>query len=91
VLVHEDPDDQLTIVGIYRNCPADRAGLKPGDIILRVDDMPVAGLANMFRKVWNLGNAGVNVPISVRRDAETIDKVVESDDRATYQRIGTVQ
>ncbi len=91
VLVHEDPDDQLTIVGVYRNCPADRAGLKPGDIILRVDDMPVAGLANMFRKVWDLGSAGVDVPISVRRDSQTIDKIVESDDRTTYQRIGTVQ
>jgi S1-C subfamily serine protease len=91
VLVHEDQDDQLTIVGVYRNCPADRAGLKPGDVILRVNDEPVTTLANMFRQVWKLGSAGVEVPISVLRESETLDKVVASDDRAIFQRIGTVQ
>jgi S1-C subfamily serine protease len=90
-LVHEDPQDQLTIVGVYRNCPADRAGLKPGDVILRVNNTPVTGLADMFRQVWQLGSAGVEVPISVLRDAEMLEKVVESDDRAIFQRMGTVQ
>ena len=91
MLVHEDQDDKLTIVGIYRNCPADRAGLKPGDVILSVADQPVSGLANMFRKVWNLGQAGVAVPLGVLREEKKLDKVVKSDDRATFQRIGTLQ
>jgi S1-C subfamily serine protease len=91
MLVHEDQDEQLTIVGIYRDCPADRAGLKPGDVILSVADQPVSGLANMFRKVWNLGVAGVEVPLGVLRESEKIDKVVRSDDRAVFQRTGTLQ
>lgn len=91
VLVHEDQNDRLTIVGVYRNCPADKAGLKPGDVILRVDDAPVKGLATMLRTVWNLGRAGVEVPISVLRDTKTLHTVVESDDRAVFQRVGTVQ
>jgi hypothetical protein len=45
----------------------------------------------MFRNVWKLGSAGVEVPIRVRRESEMLDKVVESDDRAVFQRIGTVQ
>lgn len=91
VLVQEDADDKVMIVGVYRNCPADRAGLKPGDVILRVDDAPVTSVANMFRRVWNLGSAGVEVPLSVLRDQEMLDKVVESGDRVVYQRTGTVQ
>ena len=91
VLVNEDQNDQLMIVGVYRNCPADRAGLRPGDVIVRVNDEPVSSLAEMFRNVWKLGSAGVEVPIRVRREAETLDKIVESDDRAVFQRIGTVQ
>ena len=91
MLVHEDRDEQLTIVGIYRDCPADRAGLKPGDVILSVADQPVAGLANMFRTVWNLGVAGVEVPLGVLRESEKLDKVVHSDDRAIFQRTGTLQ
>ena len=91
MLVHEDQDDQLTIVGIYRDCPADRAGLKPGDVILSVNDHPVDGLANMFREVWRIGQAGVDVPLDVLRDERRIQKVVKSDDRASFQRIGTLQ
>jgi S1-C subfamily serine protease len=91
MLVHEDQDDKLTIVGIYRDCPADRAGLKPGDVILSVNDQPVEGLAQMFRKVWSMGQAGVAVPMRVLREREKLEKVVKSDDRAAFQRIGTVQ
>jgi S1-C subfamily serine protease len=91
MLVHEDQDDKLTIVGIYRGCPADRAGLKPGDVILSVDDQPVVGLAQMFRKVWSIGDAGVAVPLRVMREEQPLDKIVQSDDRAAFQRIGTVQ
>jgi S1-C subfamily serine protease len=91
ILVHEGVDEKLTIVGIYRNCPADRAGLKPGDVILSVDDEPVTSLANMFRKVWNLGQAGVAVPLAVMREQERLDKVVKSDDRALFQRMGRLQ
>jgi S1-C subfamily serine protease len=91
VLVHEDQDDRLTIVGVYRDCPADRAGLKPGDQIISIGDEPVTGLANMFRRVWRMGDAGVEVPVGVQREEETLRKIVASDDRAGFQRIGTVQ
>jgi len=86
-----DEQDQLMVVGVYRNCPADKAGLKPGDIILRIDDEPVEGLANMFRRIWSLGDAGVEIPISVLRDSKELDTVVRSADRVGFQRIGTVQ
>jgi S1-C subfamily serine protease len=90
MLVHDDHQD-LTVVGVYRNCPADKAGLRPGDVIVGIDDEPVAGLANMFRRVWSLGSAGVDVPINVLRDAEKVQLRVRSGDRAGFQRKGTLQ
>jgi S1-C subfamily serine protease len=90
MLVHDDHHD-LTVVGVYRNCPADKAGLRPGDVIVGIDDEPVAGLANMFRRVWSLGSAGVDVPIDVLRDAEKMQLKVRSGDRAGFQRKGTLQ
>jgi S1-C subfamily serine protease len=90
MLVHDDQRD-LTVVGVYRNCPADKAGLRPGDVIVGIDDEPVEGLANMFRRVWSLGSAGVDVPLSVLRNAEKVELRVRSGDRAGFQRKGTLQ
>jgi S1-C subfamily serine protease len=90
MLVHDDQHD-LTVVGVYRNCPADKAGLRPGDVIVGIDDEPVVGLANMFRRVWSLGAAGVDVPLNVLRDAERMQLKVRSGDRAGFQRKGTLQ
>jgi S1-C subfamily serine protease len=90
VLVHDDHRD-LTVVGVYRNCPADKAGLRPGDVIIGIDDHPVNGLANMFRQVWSLGSAGVEVPIEVMRDTKKMELLVHSGDRTGFQRKGTLQ
>lgn len=90
MLVHDDQHD-LTVVGVYRNCPADKAGLRPGDVIVGIDDEPVVGLANMFRRVWSLGAAGVDVPLNVLRNAERMQLKIRSGDRAGFQRKGTLQ
>jgi len=89
MLVHDDQQD-LTIVGVYRNCPADRAGLRPGDVVIGVNHEPVNGLANMFRRIWELGEAGVDVPIQVLRDTDRLEVVVRSADRVAFQRKGTL-
>ena len=90
MLVHDD-DDALVVVGIYRNCPADQAGLRPGDIVLRVNGKPVHDLAHMFRTVWSLGNAGVDVPLLLLRDAELQEATVKSAQRSEFLRKGTLQ
>ena len=90
MLVHDD-DDALVVVGIYRDCPADRAGLRPGDIVLRVDGKPVHNLAHMFRTVWSLGDAGVDVPLLVLRDADLQETTVKSAPRGEFLRKGTLQ
>ena len=90
MLVH-DEDDELTVVGVYRNCPADKAGLRPGDIVLRVDDQPVRSLAHMFRTVWSLGNAGVDVPLLVLRNSQLQEATIRSAERSEFLRKGTVQ
>jgi len=87
----DDSQDRLMIIGIYRNCPADLAGLAPGDVIHAVDGEPVASLGDFFRRVWGLGSAGTAVPIEVLRDSERFKTVVHSADRSLFQRRGTVQ
>ena len=37
-----------------------------------------------FRKVWSLGNAGVDVPLLVYRDGRTFEVTVKSGDRTRF-------
>jgi S1-C subfamily serine protease len=89
VLVHED-GDELLIAGVYRNCPGDIAGLKPGDVIFELDGRPVGSLADFYRQMWSLGSAGVRVPLAVLRDGELRRLVVHSADRAAFFHKGTI-
>ena len=81
MLVHDD-SDALVVVASTANCPAERAGLQPGDVVLRVDGRPVHNLAHMFRTVWSLGDAGVDVPLLVLRDAQL---------RGGHRQVGTAR
>lgn len=66
--------------------PADKAGLKSGDIVLAVGDEPVSTLAEFYRKLWARGAAGVEVPLRVLQGTEVKDVAVRSIDRVDYFR-----
>ncbi len=77
----QDIDDKLVVAGVYDDCPADAAGLKVGDAIVAVDGQPVSGLADLFRRIWALGDAGVVVPLDIRRGNSSYRAEVDSVDR----------
>jgi len=53
-------------------------------MILEVAGERVTGLADLFRKVWSLGQAGVEVPLTVTRDAQILHLQLRSGDRNDY-------
>ena len=77
----QDVGDRLVVGSTYPGCPADEAGLKPGDVITAVAGEEQTGLAQMFRKVWSLGPAGVEVPLKVVREGKVFEVVLRSIDR----------
>ena len=77
-------EDRVVIVGLAEGGPAQRADLRQGDIILAVGGVEVAALLALFRRIWSLGPAGVEVPLTVLRDGETIELRVTSGDRNSY-------
>lgn len=64
--------------------PAEKAGLRQDDIILMVDKERVKGLSDYYRKVWALGQAGVEVPLRVLQGVQIRDIMVRSADRDQY-------
>jgi S1-C subfamily serine protease len=79
-----DLEGKVFVVGVYAGAPADRAGLKPGDLVQSVAGQPVKSLAGFFRRVWSLGPAGVEVPLVVSREGETIEARIVSSDRDRF-------
>ena len=66
--------------------PADRAGVRGGDIVIAVGGDAVTTLAEFYRKVWGRGEAGVEVPLRVLQGAQLREINVRSVDRASYFR-----
>jgi S1-C subfamily serine protease len=73
---------RLVVAGLAPGGPAARAGLRVGDTLAAVAGEPVHGLADLFRKVWRLGPAGVEVPLKVARNGNQVDVRIASIDRA---------
>ena len=44
----------------------------------------VSDLAGLYRRIWALGPAGVEVPLSVYRDGRTFDQSIVSSDRNRF-------
>ena len=83
-LYSTEVEDKVVAVGIAPKGPAARAELKTGDVMLAVAGEKVGSLASFYRKVWSLGNAGVEVPLTLYRDGVTFDVRVNSSDRAKF-------
>ena len=77
----QEIDAKLVIAGIYEDCPADAAGLKVGDVVVGVAGEPISGLAELFRRIWALGVAGVVVPLDIHRGNTNQRTEVQSVDR----------
>jgi S1-C subfamily serine protease len=50
--------------------PAEKAGLRRGDVIVGVDGAQPKNLADFYRKVWVRGGAGAVIPLDVLQDRE---------------------
>jgi S1-C subfamily serine protease len=75
-------DNRVVVVGIASKGPAARAELKTGDVILAVNGDKITSQTGFYRKLWSLGTAGVDVPLTVYHEGVTFDVVLSSTDRA---------
>ena len=77
-------DSHVVIGGLAPGGPAERAGVKLGDLVLEVGGERVAGLAEMFRKIWSAGPAGSEVLLTLSRRGAPSRVQVRSADRNDF-------
>ncbi|HTQ77809.1 MAG TPA: S1C family serine protease [Burkholderiales bacterium] len=77
-------EGQLVIGGLAPNGPAEKAGVKLGDLVLEVEGDKVSGLAQLFRRIWRTGRAGAEVTLTVSRRGSASRIAIRSADRSEF-------
>ena len=77
-------DGHVVIGGLAPGGPAERAGVKLGDLVLEVAGTRVTGLAAMFRKIWSTGPAGSEVALTLSRRGASSTVQIRSADRGDF-------
>jgi S1-C subfamily serine protease len=61
----EEVGGRLVINRVTPGSPAEKAGLQRGDVVVGVAGKTTRGMADFYRKMWALGEAGAVVPLQV--------------------------
>lgn len=88
MLIHDE--QALQVAAVYSGCPADAAGIQPGDIITAVEDRDVDNLADFYRKLRACGPAGTRVSLSLERAGEPMTITVTTADRNVFMKKDTI-
>jgi S1-C subfamily serine protease len=83
-LYASETENKVLVIGLAPRGPAKQAGVEAGDIVLAVAGRAVGTLASFFRRVWALGDAGVEVPLTIHRAGRTLELRITSADRNRF-------
>ena len=72
------------VAGLAPGGPAEKAGVHVGDVVVEVGGAEPSSLANLFRRIWATGNAGVGVALKIMRERASKEFFVRSADRSDF-------
>ena len=85
----DEMQGRLVVTRVSPDGPADNAGIKSGDIILGVGGEGVRTQAEFYRRVWDRGAAGTEIPLRVLQGIDIKELRIRSIDRVEYFRPAT--
>lgn len=68
VKVPKDVEDAIIIANVERSSPAEQAGLKPFDIITKIDKQPVTSLVDFRKYLYSETTIGESITLEIYRD-----------------------
>src|SRR6267142_6180869 len=83
-LATEEMHGHLMVTRVSPEGPADKAGVRSGDIVVGVAADPVKTQEELYRRVWGLGVAGIEVPLRILQGADMREFRLRSIDRFQY-------
>jgi serine protease Do len=85
-LTSTDNDGRIQVVRVTDEGPAQAAGLKPGDVVLAIDDAKVATLEAFYKKLWDRSAPESEVKLTVQQGADQKTVVLKPVDRMSTMR-----
>ncbi|MET0596323.1 MAG: S1C family serine protease [Mesorhizobium sp.] len=86
-----ESNGEVVVMSVAEGGPAAQAGLQRGDVISDVRDAEIDGLADFYRKLWESGPAGAEVPMRIVRDGRETWLRIKTADRASFLRKPSLQ
>src|SRR5258706_435738 len=83
-LATEELHGHLLVTRVSPDGPADKAGVRNGDIVVGVGADAVKSHEELYRRGWGLGAAGVEVPLKVLQGVDMREMKLRSIDRFQY-------
>ncbi len=78
---------RLVVAAVVADSPAEKAGLRHGDIIVGVGGAVATDMADFYRKIYAQGAAGATIPLDVVQDGEHRHFDVKSMNRLDHLRL----
>jgi len=75
--------EHVVIAGVFPGTPGERGGLHPGDVVVSVDDTPIADRQELYARLWAHA-PGDRVRFQVFRDDAVREVVVDSTDAESF-------
>ena len=78
---------RLVVSQVTPQGPAEKAGVRRGDVIIGVAGAPAKSLPDLYRKIWAQGNAGATVPLDFEREGDRRHADVPSMNRLDHLKL----
>ena len=85
-LYSEQHETHVFVTRTLPGSPADRAGLRRGDVLLGIAGQSIGGQSDFYRKLWSSGEAGCDITLNVLHDKAVKQIIVRTADRMDYLR-----